>query len=135
MTLQPKYFMFFRTRSPPQIRCIPIGEHQTILHPQENFPDMPPFKIEPGPWFGPILLSFRCRMFCEGLSHRVSWLNLALGLSFDFPSMPKNVPNRASPIFFKCASRQYGVEVRGLGSRGDPRTMSCEFRRVPNYIP
>src|SRR3954469_11442693 len=72
-------------------------------------------------------------MFCEGLSHRVSWSTLALGLSFDFPSMPKNVPNRASRIFFQCASHQYCVEVRGLGSRGDPRSMSCESRRVELY--
>src|ERR1041385_5186621 len=63
MTLEPKYFQFYWTSSPPQIRCIPIGEHQTVLHPQDNFPHMPPFKIEPGPWLRTILPSFRlsCR--------------------------------------------------------------------------
>src|SRR3954470_17297065 len=47
-----------------------------------------------------LFFPFGCCMFCEGLSHRVSWSTLALGLSFDFPYMPKNVPNRASPIVF-----------------------------------
>src|SRR3954468_8846999 len=85
--------------------------------------------------FDQFFFPFSCHMFCEGLSHRVSWSTLALGLSFDFPSMPKMYQTGPRQYFFQCASRQYCVEVRGLGSRGDPRSMSCESRGVPNYIP
>src|ERR1041384_5099947 len=44
-------------------------------------------------------LPLGCRMFSDGLSQRVSWSNLAFVLSLPL-SVPKNVPRRASAIFF-----------------------------------
>src|SRR3954462_2353763 len=101
MTLEPKYFMFFKTLA-PLLRFVeyPSGNIKLFCTHKRISLICPLSRLNQALGLDQFFFPFGCRMFCEGLSHRVSWSTLALGLSFDFPSMPKNVPNRASPIFF-----------------------------------